>query len=124
MIEAGLAVCAACLPAQYGLFNKKGLLSVVNSVQSALSLRSIRSASHRGLPRAIGYIHSKTEPWASDTENIIAHAEGSSHGELTVELEGIRKDVVVTSHSESRDNPGSIPGMTPAYLTSLAGRGH
>ncbi|KAJ8070211.1 hypothetical protein OCU04_000597 [Sclerotinia nivalis] len=45
MIESGLGIIAACLPAQYGLLNTKGVQSLVASVQSAISLRSIRSSS-------------------------------------------------------------------------------
>jgi len=118
MIEVGLAVCAACLPAQYCLFNKKGLQSIVNSVQSAISLRSLRSASNRGSPTATGYIQSKTEPWTSDTENMITHFDGSSRPCLHVELEGIRKDVEVTSHFENLDNPGPVTGMALAHIAT------
>ncbi|CAD6448222.1 233e18dd-bbc7-4aaf-9392-5be7a1c50f53 [Sclerotinia trifoliorum] len=55
MIESGLGIIAACLPAQYGLLNTKGVQSLVASVQSAISLRSIRSSSqHPSLENANG----------------------------------------------------------------------
>ena len=43
MIEAGLAVIAACLPTLRPLFGKISVDSIVNSVRSALSLDSLRS---------------------------------------------------------------------------------
>lgn len=43
MIEAGLAIIAACLPTLQFLVRKVSLDSIVNSVRSALSLQSMRS---------------------------------------------------------------------------------
>lgn len=43
MIESGLGICAACLPAQYSLVKSQGLQGIVKSVQSAISLHSISS---------------------------------------------------------------------------------
>ena len=43
MIEAGLAIIAACLPTLRFLVGKVSLDSVMNSVRSAFSLRSLRS---------------------------------------------------------------------------------
>jgi hypothetical protein len=101
MIEAGLGVCAACLPAQYGLFNTKGVQSIVNSVQSAISLRSIRSQTQRGSPSASGYVQSKDWASASDTKNITAHAEGPAHGDIRLEA-GMGNGIMVTNSFESR----------------------
>jgi len=43
MIEAGLAIIAACLPTLRFLVGKVSLDTMMNSVRSAFSLRSIRS---------------------------------------------------------------------------------
>lgn len=47
MIEAGLAIIAACLPNLRFLFSKISLDSIVNSVRSALSLQSLHSQRSR-----------------------------------------------------------------------------
>lgn len=101
MIEAGLGICAACLPAQYGLFNTQGVQSIVNSVQSAISLRSIRSQSQRDSPGGSGYVQ-QSESWASesDTKNITAHAEGPGQYDVGLEA-GMRKGILVTNSFES-----------------------
>ena len=58
MIEAGLAIIAACLPTLRSLVGKVSLDSIVNSVRSALSLHSLpsqrsrRSAAHAEGPYA------------------------------------------------------------------------
>ena len=49
MIEAGLAIIAACLPNLRFLLSKASLDSIVNSVRSALSLESFRSQRSRRL---------------------------------------------------------------------------
>ncbi|KAB8302374.1 hypothetical protein EYC80_005800 [Monilinia laxa] len=109
MIESGLGVIAACLPAQYGLLNTKGVQSIVASVQSAISLRSMRSSSQHpinenganGSERNMygnhmygnmhGGMETKLEPWTtghgSDTQHITAHAEGPARYEREGELE-------------------------------------
>ena len=43
LLEAGLALIAACLPSLSVLFAKRSLASVISSVRSALSLRSLRN---------------------------------------------------------------------------------
>ena len=53
MVEAGLAIIAACLPNLYFLLRKVSLGSIMNSVRSALSLRSLRSQhSQRIVPQS------------------------------------------------------------------------
>jgi len=99
MIEAGLGVCAANLPAQYGLFNTKGVQSIVNSVQSAISLRSLRSQTQRGSPGASGYVQSKDWASASDTRNITAHAEGPAQSDIQLES-GMGNGILVTNSFE------------------------
>jgi len=47
LLEAGLALIAACLPSLSVLFAKRSLASVISSVRSALSLRSLRSQNTR-----------------------------------------------------------------------------
>ncbi|CAG8956466.1 hypothetical protein HYFRA_00003851 [Hymenoscyphus fraxineus] len=110
MIEAGLGVLAACLPAQYGLFNSRGVQSIVNSVQSAISLRSLRSQTQRTSPGASGYVGSKTEPWAgaSDTQHITAHAEGVGENDIHLE-EGMKKGILVTNSISSHQEPIGAP---------------
>lgn len=99
MIEAGLGVLAACLPAQYGLLNTNGVQSIVHSVQSAISLRSIRYQTQRGSPGATGYVQSKADPWAgaSDTQHITAHAEGMMENDI--QLEGGMVDGIMVTNS-------------------------
>ncbi len=50
MIEAGLAIIAACLPTLQFLIRKVSLDSVVSSVRSALSLHSMRSQQPESRP--------------------------------------------------------------------------
>lgn len=50
MIEAGLAIIAACLPTLQFLVRKVSIDSMVNSVRSALSLRSMRSQQPESRP--------------------------------------------------------------------------
>ncbi|CCD45564.1 hypothetical protein BofuT4_P045820.1 [Botrytis cinerea T4] len=119
LIESSLGVIAACLPAQYGLLNTPGVQSLVASVQSAISLRSMRSSSqHPSQCDAhdsqrdlyARSMDTKMEPWTtahgSETQNIIAHAEGPARYEREGELEGGlkgNKGIVVTNSFESRE---------------------
>ncbi|TGO08350.1 hypothetical protein BTUL_0213g00070 [Botrytis tulipae] len=119
LIESSLGVIAACLPAQYGLLNTPGVQSLVASVQSAISLRSMRSSSqhpsqcdaHDSQRNLYGNVDTKMEPWitahGSETQNIIAHAEGPARYEREGELEegGLKgkKGIVVTNSFESRE---------------------
>ncbi|TGO44540.1 hypothetical protein BCON_0501g00010 [Botryotinia convoluta] len=119
LIESSLGVIAACLPAQYGLLNIPGVQSLVASVQSAISLRSMRSSSqnpsqcdaHDSQRNLYGNMDTKMEPWTtahgSETQNIIAHAEGPARYERMGELEegGLKgkKGIVVTNSFESRE---------------------
>ncbi|KAF7906310.1 hypothetical protein EAF00_000589 [Botryotinia globosa] len=119
LIESSLGVIAACLPAQYGLLNTPGVQSLVASVQSAISLRSMRSSSqHPSQCDALdsqrnlyGNVDTKMEPWTtahgSETQNIIAHAEGPARYEREGGLEegGLKgkRGIVVTNSFESRE---------------------
>ncbi|TGO89903.1 hypothetical protein BPOR_0088g00130 [Botrytis porri] len=119
LIESSLGVIAACLPAQYGLLNTPGVQSLVASVQSAISLRSIRSTSqhpsqcdaHDSQRNVYGNMDTKMEPWnaahGSETQNIVAHAEGPARYEREggVEEGGLRgkRGIVVTNSFESRE---------------------
>ncbi|KAF7892849.1 uncharacterized protein EAF02_000387 [Botrytis sinoallii] len=119
LIESSLGVIAACLPAQYGLLNTPGVQSLVASVQSAISLRSMRSSSqhpsqcdaHDSQRNLYGNMDTKMEPWTtahgSETQNIIAHAEGPARYEREGELEegGFKgkNGIVVTNSFESRE---------------------
>ncbi|ESZ99267.1 hypothetical protein SBOR_0308 [Sclerotinia borealis F-4128] len=112
LIESALGIIAACLPAQYGLLNTPGVQSLVASVQSAISLRSMRSSSQHpnhspnhshefavhGDPRNAfangngngnankmyysGASESKLEPWTS------GHTYGSETQHITAHAEG------------------------------------
>lgn len=93
MIESGFGVCGACLPAQYGLFNTKGFQSIVWSVQSAISLRSFRSATQQN---ESGYLGSKTERLNSEEQGISTTAEGPTKGDSGLEL-GMKDGIVVTN---------------------------
>ena len=77
MIEAGLALCASCLPAQYGLFQSKGLQSLVRSVRSAVSLRSLSSRSTQNHQGTTTNLPSKTEDQQSQT-SFVTRGESST----------------------------------------------
>ncbi|QSZ30119.1 hypothetical protein DSL72_004639 [Monilinia vaccinii-corymbosi] len=106
LIESGLGIIAACLPVQYGLLSTQGVQSIVASLQSAISLRSMRIASqqaqehsshddngvpdserstcgnhtHGGGAGGGGADKTNREPWSAghgcDTRHMTAHAEG------------------------------------------------
>jgi len=78
MIESGLGLCAACLPVQYGLIRSKPLQSIIRSVQSAISLRSLS-------PRGSGDQPSKLKTQPSEV-HIVSNAEGPAHDEHTLEM--------------------------------------
>ncbi|KAM3075815.1 hypothetical protein ACMFMG_007942 [Clarireedia jacksonii] len=116
MIESGLGICAACLPSQYGLFSTTGLQSIVRSVQSAISLRSIRSASQHASPTGSNNLRTKTEPWTSDTQHITAHAEGPAYDDIELGS-GAGKGIVVTNSFESRQELAPpLPTPTKTHL--------
>ncbi|KAI9692056.1 MAG: hypothetical protein M1820_009559 [Bogoriella megaspora] len=84
MIEAGLALCAACLPASYSLVRSKGLQGFIRSVQSALSLRSLSSRS-RGSGRASGERPTVMDPGPS-ADHIVTNAEGPARNNSDIEM--------------------------------------
>lgn len=102
MIESGLGICAACLPSQYGIFSTTGLQSIVRSVQSVISLRSIRSASQNASPVGSNNLPTKTEAWTSDTQHITAYAEGPANDDMELGSGVGRGGIVVTNSFESR----------------------
>lgn len=85
MLESGLGLCAACLPAQYSLFSTTDLQSIIRSVQSRNSLRSTRSTSQNLSPTGSNNLRTEAAAWASDTQNITAHAKGPGHDEIELE---------------------------------------
>ena len=84
MIEAGLALCAACLPASYSLVRSKGLQGFIRSVQSVLSLRSLSSRS-RGSGRGSGDRPTNMEPGLS-SDHIVTNAEGPARNHSDIEM--------------------------------------
>ncbi|KAL9630654.1 MAG: hypothetical protein Q9164_006311, partial [Protoblastenia rupestris] len=95
MIESGLGLCAACLPVQYGLMKSKGVQSIVRSVQSAISLRSL--SSHGTTAQA-----SKISPQPSQ-EHIATNAEGPARDDYnTLEMGRVPQEheIIVTRSFE------------------------
>jgi hypothetical protein len=99
MVESGLGVLAACLPTQYALFGSTGLQSIVNSVRSAISLHSIRSATQNISANGSGYMRSEIDPWASDTQRITTNAERSSVEDSKLEAQYEMKEGILVTHN-------------------------
>ena len=96
MIESGLALCAACLPASYSLVRSKGLQEIVRSVQSILSLRSLSShGSGRGSRERGSRL--KSQP---SEDPIVTHAEGPARNDGDIEMAlPQREDGIVVTQS-------------------------
>ena len=75
MIEAGLAIIAACLPTLRFLVSKVSLDSIINSVRSALSLSSLQSQRSRRSAAA----------WESPYTTIQAEGSVGSHAQIVPE---------------------------------------
>ena len=92
MIESGLGLCAACLPVQYGLMKSKAIQSIVRSVQSAISLRSLSS-------RGSGAQATKLSSQPSQ-EYIVSNAEGPANDGHILEMGRIPQEHgIVVTHS-------------------------
>ena len=94
MLESGLGLRAACLPAQYGLVKSQEVQSLVRSVQSAISLRSQNSPKH-------SVQRSKTSSQLSQ-EHIVTHAEGPARNDHVLEMGRIPQEheILVTHDLE------------------------
>ncbi|KAI0157122.1 hypothetical protein GGR52DRAFT_190861 [Hypoxylon sp. FL1284] len=93
-VEVGVGVVAACLPTLKPIFDNRSLDSIVASVRSKVSLRSLNSSTQRGKPGEEVPISSK------DLEML--PFDGSNHNE---------------SHISGADSPRNLPaGLTEAII--------
>ena len=104
MIESGLGLCAACLPAQYSLIKTRGLQSVIRSVQSAISLRSI---SPNRSPRGSNGMPSKLESQPSNV-HITAYAEAPSRDDPSLEMGPFPSENTITVTHSFRSSEGRV----------------
>lgn len=92
MIESGLGLCAACLPVQYGLKSSKGIQTILQSLQSAISLRSL-------VPRKDTEQATKLSS-ATSKEYFAASAEAPARDDQTLELGPMPQDnEIIVTHS-------------------------
>ncbi|KAI4089031.1 MAG: hypothetical protein L6R37_008110 [Teloschistes peruensis] len=93
MIESGLALCAACLPVQYGLTKSQGVQSMVGSLQSAISLHS------RSSPKGSAQ-RSKHSPHGSQEHIVIQVGAGNDGHALEMGGTSPMDGIIVTQSLE------------------------
>lgn len=97
MIESGLGLCAACLPVHYGLHKSKTLQSIIRSVQSAISLRSLS-------PRGSAHDQTKLSPQASEV-HIATSAAGPARDGHSLEMGPMPKgNEILVTHRLDHDS--------------------
>jgi hypothetical protein len=77
MLEAGLALIAACLPSVYVLSARRSLQSIIASVRSAISLHSIRLGRSRASKKP--YENVENPSLASHEKPLKRQVENSNH---------------------------------------------
>ena len=92
MIEAGLAIIAACLPTLQFLARKASINSIFDSLRSAFSLRSIHSQEPQRLPSRSNDVYLDTRA-VSETESAAPIMQGGGRSEVTVKSDMSRSGV-------------------------------
>lgn len=105
MIESGLGSCVVCLSAQLSLIKTRELQSIIQSVQSAISLRSI---SPNRFPRVSNDMPSELESQPSNI-HITAYAEESFRDDSSFEMGPVPSENTITVTHGFRWSEGRVP---------------